>query len=398
MALMAAYMVLVQVHRSAGAVLANELGDSHALPPTEIAGIVGALFLASALAQLPTGLAFDRFGPRRTLAASGVIALLGVAVFALAEGGAALAAGRFLIGLGHGGVIAGIYLLAIAWVAPDRVATAIATVVAVAGGLGAILATTPLVFALRELGHQATFLGAAVLTGILTLALALRVRDAPPGRRVATRPESLGESLQGLWQVARDRRLWPLYAMATCFTAPFMTIGGLWAGPYLRDVHGLDKAETSLVLMAMMVVFHLGTLAYGPLDRLLNTRKWVVFGGAACLAASSATLALVTRPGLAFAVVMLCAVALFAPFYSVLAAHCRGFVSVERAGRAIACVNLAGLLTVFAAQTATGWLVERAAVAGAGAGDGYRQAFGAVSVLLAAALALYARADDSPPR
>ncbi len=193
--------------------------------------------------------------------------------------------------------------------------------------------------------------------------------------------------------MARDRRLWPLYAMSTCFTAPFMTIGGLWAGPYLRDVHGLDKSETSLVLMAMVVVFHVGTFAYGPLDRLLNTRKWVVFGGAACLAACSGALAL-ARPGLALAVGMLCAIALFAPFYSVLAAHCRGFVSLERAGRAIACVNLAGLVTVFATQTATGWLVERSASDEAG----YRHAFGAVSVLVGAALVFYARAEDSPPR
>ena len=57
-------------------------------------------------------------------------------------------------------------------------------------------------------------------------------------------------------------------------------------------------------------------------------------------------------------------------------------------------MNLAGLLTVFAIQTATGWLVEHATVPGAG----YRHAFGAVALLLAAALVLYARAEDSPPR
>jgi hypothetical protein len=151
--------------------------------------------------------------------------------------------------------------------------------------------------------------------------------------------------------------------------------------------------------MAMIAAFHLGTLAYGPLDRLLNTRKWVVFGGASCLAGAAGALAALDEPGLATATGLLVALALFAPFYSVLAAHTRGFVSLERAGRAISCINLAGLVTVFAVQGVTGWLVERAAApGGAGLATGYRHAFACVAVLLVAALAFYVRAEDAPPR
>ena len=67
--------------------------------------------------------------------------------------------------------------------------------------------------------------------------------------------------------------MWPLFAMGTCFSLPFNTIGGLWAGPYLLDVHALGKATVSYALLAMVAAFHLGNLLYGPVERRLASRK-----------------------------------------------------------------------------------------------------------------------------
>lgn len=394
MGIMGVYMMLVQIHRSAGGVLAGEFASARGLAPTEIATVIGALYLASAVAQVPTGLLFDRYGARLTLAGSGLVAVAGIVVFALAQSAGTLTAGRFLIGVGHGGVIAGLYLLALTWAPPSRVAQFTATVVGVAGGLGAVLATAPLALALRSVGFEATFFAIAVCSLAVTVAVLVFVRDAPsvPGGKTPHPPETLLESLRGLAEVATDRDLRPLFIMGTCFSAPFMTVGGLWAGPYLRDVYQLSGEETSVALLAMVVAFHAGTFIYGHLDRLLGTRKWVIVGGAVAMVAWLVPLAAWPGLGLPGAVLLLVGFSACAPFYPVLAAQCRGFIPAHRAGRAIACVNLTGLTTVFAFQSLTGWIVESSAE-----GQGYRWVFAAVAAMLMLALAAYLRAHDVPP-
>ena len=70
-----------------------------------------------------------------------------------------------------------------------------------------------------------------------------------------------------------------LAPVAFIMFSPAMILVGLWAGPFLRDLYGLDSAARGGVLFAMMGSVTAGLLAYGPLDRIFNTRKWVVVGG-----------------------------------------------------------------------------------------------------------------------
>jgi predicted MFS family arabinose efflux permease len=397
--LMGLFMMLVQVHRSCGAVIANEMA-SRGLSASEIASVVSAMFLAAALFQLPTGLMFDRYGARVTLGSLGMVSVAGIFVFAFSDSVLGLGAGRFLIGLGHGGTIAGIYLLSLTWVAPSRVATVTGGIIAIAGGIGGLLATAPLVFALQAQGHRITFMAVGIATALVTLAVARFVRDVPEGVEPAATGsgESFAQSLRGLWEVAMERKLWPVYAMGSCFAVPFNAIGGLWSGPYLLDVHGLSKEQASFAVLGMVAAFHLGNLVYGPVERLLRTRKWTIVGGVSFIITSLTLLACL--PGIAVhagiaAMVLIC---LCAPFYPVLAAHCRGFVPLGRAGRAIACVNLVGLATVFLVQKLTGALVELTASAdGRGTATGYQLVFVTLAVVLGLGVSGYLKARDVPP-
>ena len=393
MVLMGAYLAVVQINRSGGAVMASELMAARGYRPAEVGTIIGSMFLASAVVQLPAGVLYDRYGPRIMLSSLNVVAVIGLLLFAFATSVSGLTAARFLIGVGHGTVIAGIYLLAVAWVPADRVATVAGAVIGMAGGAGAMLATTPLAIALERAGFDATFALIALVTLAFSIAIYGVVRDGPPGDGPPARAaEGLWQSLRGLWEVASDRNLLPIYVMGSCFTAPFLTIGGLWAGPFLRDVYGLSSAEASYVLLAMMTALYLGYAGYGPLDRVFNTRKWVVLGGVGAMLLCLIPLAAMRLP-LGAVVALLIVFALCSPFYITLAAHCRGFVPIQRVGRAIACINLAGLLSVFLLQAVAGVLVERAPTA-----EGYRSVFVMVACALGAAALVYSRVRDVPVR
>jgi MFS family permease len=401
MLLMGIYLVVVQINRSGGAVMATELMASRGYRPAEVGAIIGSMFLASAVVQLPAGVLYDRYGPRMMLSTLNVIAVAGLVLFAYATTVPGLTLARTLIGLGHGTVIAGIYLLAVAWVPADRVATVAGAVIGMAGGVGALLSTTPLALILGNHGFTVMFTALAVLTLAFSAAILIVVRDRPDtGEGRAPRAaEGILQSLRGLWEVAIDRNLMPIYIMGSCFTAPFLTIGGLWAGPYLRDVYGMTGTESSYVLFAMMLALYLGYMSYGPLDRIFNTRKWVVLGGVGAMLSCLLPLVVIPAMPLAAAVSLLVAFAFCSPFYVTLAAHCRGFVPIERVGRALACINLTGLVSVFILQAAAGVLVERAAGEGGdGAAAGYRLVFAMVACVLVAAAAVYTRVRDVPVR
>jgi predicted MFS family arabinose efflux permease len=401
MLLMGLYLVVVQINRSGGAVMASELMSSRGYRPTEVGAIMGSMFLASAVVQLPAGVLYDRHGPRVMLSAMNLIAVIGLILFAFAASVPGLTLGRSLIGLGHGTVIAGIYLLAVAWVPVDRVATVTATVIGMAGGLGALLSTTPLALTLGQFGFTLTFAILAILTLTFSVAIFLMVRDQPDSRdpRHPRTVESIRQSLHGLWEVASDRDLLPIYIMGSCFTAPFLTIGGLWAGPYLRDVYALDNTQSSFVLLVMMLALYLGYMAYGPMDRIFNSRKWVVLGGVAGMLLCLLPLALVSELPLIVVVPLLVVFAFCSPFFVTLAAHCRGFVPVNRVGRAIACINLMGLVNVFVLQALAGVLVEGVTGTGAEAtANGYRSVFAMVAVVLIVTGSVYTRVRDVPVR
>jgi MFS family permease len=397
LAVAGALLVIAQLHRAGGGVISSELNRTFGLGGTEIGVVIGSMLLASALAQVPLGLAFDRFGTRRTAAALALVALAGTLVFANAGSGAGLALGRFLIGTGFGGVITAIMLLAMRWAPRERFATVAASAIATASLLGGLLGTAPLAFALQRLGWMPTF-GAIALLTLLAAALALTVvRDSPDGDLARSHgAESLVESLRGLRAILADRGLRPLLVMGVCTIAPFACVGGLWAGPYVQEVHGLDREQASFVLLGLVIAYNLGTLGYGRLDRRFGTQRGVVIAGAALAALCLAVLALAPPP-FWLAVLLLHLAMTVMPFYVTLTAQMRDLVPPQRIGRAITSLYLFGLSGAFLAQWLTGLLVGLTAEASRiGSALGYRLVFAFIALLLLAALLVYRRAPERP--
>src|SRR5918993_4244609 len=89
-----------QFLRNSIAVIANDLAQELDLSATEVGLLSSAFFLAFAAAQIPVGIAIDRYGPKRTMLASAVVCIAGTGLFAAAETGAAIIAPRALMGLG----------------------------------------------------------------------------------------------------------------------------------------------------------------------------------------------------------------------------------------------------------------------------------------------------------
>ncbi len=387
-----AIFIISQFYRSAVAVMAPELVAEMALSAETLGVLTGAFFAASALMQVPVGVLLDRFGPRRVIPSLLTIAVAGALVFASGRTGTQLVLGQFMIGLGCSGVFMGGLVAFSRWFPSDRFA-AVAGVAIAVSVTGTLLSGTPLAAAMQAVGWRGAIYATGGITAVLAGLVFLVVRDAPPGHPYFSRtPETLLPTLKGVGEVVRNRAIYPLLALAFFAYAVVISIRGLWGGPYLANIHDLDTLAIGHVLLAMSGAILISVLAYGPLDRVVKSRKRLVLSGGSVTVASFAALALLPQPPLWLVVLLFCLLAGFGGYYVVLLAQGRSLFPDRLVGRAMTTINFATFSGVGVVQVATGVIVGLFPEADGTAPEiAYRAVFGFLALCLAVALVTYGR-------
>jgi MFS family permease len=384
-------------------VIAPELIRELSLGPQTLGLAGGMFFVVLIVAQVPVGVLLDWIGPRRLVAGLTVVAVVGSLMTAAARGEASLIAARAVVGLGCAAHFMAAVLICSRRFAGEGLGTALSRVFALSQ-IGNLLAGWPLAALTEASGWRGAFVLAAGVTAIAGAAFWWVLRDAPAAPAAGPPParEPLGAVLRGVLDVLRAPGLAPVIAIQTVAYAVVSTVLGLWAGPYLHDVHGLDAGDRGAVLAAMTVAQVLGVLLVGPMDARFNTRKGVVLTGGSLTLATLAALALWPSPPAWAAIALLVALCGVASYGVTIVAHGRSLFPDRLLGRGMTTLNLAQVVGASVMPVATGAVA--AAFAGPGPGDGafpepaYRAMFALIGACLAAGLALYARGPDAPPR
>ena len=394
LAVLCAAFMASQFFRVSNAVIAPELMRTLAITSEAMGVITGAYFLAFGIMQIPTGMLLDRFGPRRTMSGLFVMAAAGSAVFAMAEGVVALAAGRALIGVGCAAGLMGLLVTISRWYPPERFAR-LSSMVYVVGGAGVLFATTPLAAAADTIGWRGAFWVMAVVTLGFAAMIFSMVRDAPPGQDVESARETFGEMLGGVRAASANRQLWHVCAIQFVNYGTILAIVGLWAGPYLNDVHGLQGVVRGNVLFVINLAMLAGVLGYGVLERRLRSRKRAIAGGSVASAAVLVVLALWPDIGPGPAIGLLVAFTLTSAHIMLNHAHARAVLPDHLVGRGLTLQNVAVFFGVATMQSATGFIVGRFTQVGEAAPDvAYRSVFGFLALMIVISLLLYLPVRD----
>ncbi|MBM3643659.1 MAG: MFS transporter [Alphaproteobacteria bacterium] len=326
------------------------------------------------------------------MAALSLVAVLGAVLIARASDATDLIVGRAVVGLGCAASFMSVVFLCSRWYPPNRLATPLSWVFA-GSNLGTLFGATPLALIAASVGWRNGFLGLALVTVLVAVGFLLLVRDRPPeAPPPPARRESLGEIVAGLLEVWRTPGLGRVLAMHFFAYATLLSVLGIWAGPYLHAVHGLDAVARGNVLLAMGLAQILGILAYGPMDRLLGSRKKAVVGGATLSITTLVALSLIPQPPLWLAAALLSLFCFVCAFGTVIVAQGRALFPDRLAGRGVTTVNMAQCLGLAVLPAATGYIVG-----GFAAELAYRVVFAALAGGLALGLVFYARSPDKSP-
>ena len=385
--------------RAANVTIGLDLMRDLHIGPQALGALTGAFFFGFSAMQIPCGFFFDHYGPRRTVVGMLLLAAVGGVVFTLAPNWAMLLTGRALMGAGFGVMLIGSMVVISRWYPPDRFSTFSSLVMSI-GLIGNLAATTPLAWGAQAFGWRPVFAVAVAFTFLAAIAVWLVVRDAPPGHPfLDRRAESPREMLRGFGAVLRSPRLPGILLMNFCNYACIFTVQGLWGGPFLREAHGLSYIEAGNVLLAAVVAYQFGVLVFGPLDRVLNTRKWISVGGTLVIAAILAILAFLGQPPAWFAIAAIIAIGFFSPSGAMIMTHGRAIFPDRLIGRGMATMNTFVMLGVACMQTLSGIILGEFTLLADGTRSelAYRSLFGVLCVVLLLAVSIYATVPDIRP-
>lgn len=384
-----------QFLRNSVGVIASDIADELLLSPEMLGLVASSFFLAFAAVQIPLGIAIDHYGAMRSMGTLMMLAVVGCVLFARAQDAEGLVAGRIVMGLGCASILMGTLTIYTRWFPPQRFTMLVGGTVAV-GTLGTLAATTPLAWMSDVWGWRTAFLTVGAGAAAVFVVALIFVRDQPPGKAPPPRQhENLLQALRGYPAVIKVTGVLPLFVMHFCSYAAFVTLLGLWGGPYFTDRHGLDLAARGNALFVLAVAQVVGLFLWGPSERFFRSFRIPVLVGGGGTVAILVLLTFSDGLPVGWVIVEFGLLGLFSGFATVLTSHGRAIFPLEMVGRGITLMNIGTMGGAFLLQGASGlivgWFAPGQAVRGA---EAYQAVFLFLAVTLAIALLIYRSAPD----
>jgi predicted MFS family arabinose efflux permease len=389
------------LYRAVNAVVAPDLTHDLNLSAGELGLLTSAYLLAFSLFQLPLGILLDRYGPRRVQAALVATGALGALLFAFGTNTLVLTLARSIIGVGFAGGLMSGFKAVVIWVPEPRRALANSFVMSI-GAVGLLVSTAPTAAAVQAFGWRNVFIGLAVVTFLVALLIWFVVPERKNAQPANAAPLSLRAEIREVAAIYRNRVFLALVPLLAITAGAHIALQTLWAGPWFRDVAGLDRSAVANQLFAMAAAFFVGILVSGAIAdwfvrrgvSLLDVMMgflFFFFASQVYLAVDLRGFGLTSADLAVFDLVAWCVFGMSGQVAVLAYPWLSSYFGARLSGRANSAINLLMFLCAFAAQYGVGAIIDQYPRTSAGGypPEAYRAGFFTLLALQAAALVWY---------
>ncbi len=229
-------------------------------------------FYAYAPAQLPAGVLYDRYGPRKLMTFAIILCAFGSAFFASTDSVFTASVGRFLIGIGSAFSFIGVLVLISRWFPPHYFAI-LAGVAQLMSSVGAMFGEMPLAALINCVGwRSASFLLAAV-GFILAVFFWLYIRDYPHQQNQSVPEHYLREEWKRLVAVCKHAHTWIIGGYAFAIWTPIAVFAALWGVPFLQEKFHISVVAASGLCSMIWLGIGVGSPLLGWISDKIESRR-----------------------------------------------------------------------------------------------------------------------------
>ncbi|MBF5004220.1 MFS transporter [Diaphorobacter caeni] len=363
--------VLSQFYRSYVAVIATQLIDDLHLSPQMFGLFAGALYFTFAFAQLPLGLAFDRYGVRRPVLFCMVIGSMGALALPLTHSIPVAIAAHVGLGIGCAPLYMGL-LNFVLKTGNGEEQVRIVTRASAMGYVGAVAAGLPLAFGVAMMGWRWSLGIVGLLMVAATVGVALSLHEEP----AAASPQAASAAGDaGSPRTAMTSRI----AFAALVPVSFALIAGgtfrmSWGGPYFADIFQFDVVQRGYAMTAASLLAMAWALSISRVLRVMAVKTLVLCTFAVGVA-SALVLAQWPAQSAWLGVTLVCVLFCVGSMHPLVMAQARSVVPPRSLGLWLGLLNSMVFLGVAVSNSAFGWIAEQAARQGVVGGAMYTRLF-----------------------
>lgn len=350
-----------QAFRTLPAVVVGQIGAEFSASPQAIGTFAAAFAVAFGTMQLVVGVALDRFGPRRTLCALFPLAAVGCAVSALAPSFGVLVLGQAILGIACSPAYLSTLVFVVRRYPPGRFA-ALSGITMSVGGVGMLITSTPLAWAVQTFGWRSAFVILGILSAVAFAACFVVLDDRKEDR--ASR-ETLLEAIRGIGPILRMPQTLGILCLGAAFYGVLLTVRTPWIVPLFETRHGFSLVEAGNVVLIVSFAMVVSPLPFGRLDPGGRRRRYLMIATIYVIAGLIAALGYGGGSGPALDFALVTAFAALSGVAMLEYPDVRSSYPVAVVGRAIALLNMAMFFGVAVVQWLAGSVAGLAVARGA---------------------------------
>ncbi|WP_058503362.1 MFS transporter [Legionella nautarum] len=243
--------------------MASEWQKDFHLSSTEVGALSGAFFISYVLMQIPVGLAYDRFGPRKILIAASILLTLGIFSLTFSQLYWQAYVARIIMGIGSAFGFVGMLYVTASWFSSTHFALMVGISETLAM-LGVAAGEIGMAWIIIHYGWRTTMFIAGCSALLVSFIIILVVRDQSPSAKTE-KVEHLSLS-SALKEALTNKQVWLAGYYGFAMFSIVNVVATLWGVSFCIQKYSLSLASAG----AMMSMIFIGIGIGGP------TNAWLI--------------------------------------------------------------------------------------------------------------------------
>lgn len=219
-------------------IMLNDIMQRFSIDAATFGQLSGVYYIGYVLMHLPIGILLDRVGPKKVMAASILLTVIGLSPLIFADHWIYPMAGRFLVGMGSSAAILGVFKIIRMTFSEKRFPRMLSFSVTI-GLIGAIYGGGPVSYLCENLGPQAVVQIFALMgIGLAAVTFWIVPTTKTPGWTAV---------LSDVKEVLNNRRVLGSCICAGLMLGPLEGFADVWSATFLKQAYGLEATVAASI-------------------------------------------------------------------------------------------------------------------------------------------------------